>query len=204
MMSRMRDQMTGGGMMGGFSRSPARRYDTNIKPVTFADVAGLEGVKNDLQEVVEFLKNPAKFAAPRRPHSRKGFYSLALQAQARRCSRAPSPAKRACRSFRSAVPNSFRCSWASGRAACAICSAPRRKRRRAILFIDEIDAVGRHRGAGLGGGNDEREQTLNQILSEMDGFSQTESVIVIAATNRPDVLDPAPVAARAFRPPHHR
>ena len=74
----------------------------------------------------------------------------------------------------------------------------------AILFIDEIDAVGRHRGTGLGGGHDEREQTLNQILSEMDGFAQNESVIVMAATNRPDVLDPALAAARPLRPPHHR
>ena len=73
-----------------------------------------------------------------------------------------------------------------------------------IVFVDEIDAVGRHRGAGLGGGNDEREQTLNQLLVEMDGFESSEGIILIAATNRPDVLDPAPAASRTFRPADRR
>ena len=79
----------------------------------------------------------------------------------------------------------------SARAACAICSSAPKRKPRAIVFVDEIDAVGRHRGAGLGGGHDEREQTLNQILVEMDGFETGTNVIVIAATNRPDILDPA-------------
>ena len=95
-----------------------------------------------------------------------------------------------CRSSRSRDRTSSRCSSASARAASAIFSQAK-QRAPAIVFVDEIDAVGRHRGAGIGGGNDEREQTLNQLLVEMDGFEATDRVIVIAATNRPDILDPA-------------
>jgi hypothetical protein len=121
----------------------------------------------------------------------KGVLLVGRRAPARRCSRAPSPARRTCRSSRSAAPTSSRCSSASAPRACATCSSRRKKNAPCIIFIDEIDAVGRHRGAGLGGGHDEREQTLNQLLVEMDGFESNEGVIVIAATNRPDVLDPA-------------
>ena len=128
---------------------------------------------------------------PSAPRSPRACCSTARPAPARRCSPAPSPARRACRSTRSPAPTSSRCSSAS---------APRRVRdlfeqakanAPAIVFVDEIDAVGRHRGAGLGGGHDEREQTLNQLLVEMDGFDVKGGVILIAATNRPDILDPA-------------
>ncbi len=155
-MSRMRDQMVGGGILGGFSRSPAKRYDTTTKPVTFADVAGLEGVKNDLQEVVEFLKNPQKFArlGGRIP---KGILLFGPPGTARRC------LPRSCWRSRCTVlfdqwfgvySDVCRC-WCESRAR----SVPHSQEASpAILFIDEIDAVGRHRGAGMGGGNDEREQ----------------------------------------------
>ena len=99
--------------------------------------------------------------------------------------------RRVCRSIRSTAPSSFRCSSGVGASRVRDLFKTAKDNSPAIIFIDEIDAVGRQRGAGLGGGHDEREQTLNQILSEMDGFTQNDSVIVLAATNRPDVLDPA-------------
>ena len=115
----------------------------------------------------------------------------ARPAPARRCSPAPSPARRTCRSSPSRAPTSSRCSSASARRRVRDMFEQAKKNAPCIIFIDEIDAVGRHRGAGLGGGNDEREQTLNQLLVEMDGFEANEGIILIAATNRPDVLDPA-------------
>ena len=123
--------------------------------------------------------------------SRAACCSSALRAPARRCWRAPSPARPACRSSASPARSSSRCSSASAPAASATCSTRPSATRPCIVFVDEIDAVGRQRGAGLGGSHDEREQTLNQILVEMDGFDTNTNVIVIAATNRPDVLDPA-------------
>lgn len=191
LMSRMRDQMMGGGgILSSFTRSPARRYDTTIKPVTFADVAGLEGVKNDLQEVVEFLKNPQKFArlGGRIP---KGILLFGPPGTGKTLL-ARAVAGEAGVPFFSISGSEFIQMFVGvGASRVRDLFRTAKEAAPAILFIDEIDAVGRHRGAGLGGGNDEREQTLNQILSEMDGFSQNESVIVIAATNRPDVLDPA-------------
>ena len=115
----------------------------------------------------------------------------ARPAPARRCSRAPSPARPTCRSSPSPAPTSSRCSSASAPRRVRDMFEQAKKNAPCIIFIDEIDAVGRHRGAGLGGGNDEREQTLNQLLVEMDGFEANEGIILIAATNRPDVLDPA-------------
>jgi cell division protease FtsH len=190
LMSRMRDQMVGGGILGGFSRSPAKRYDTTTKPITFADVAGLEGVKNDLQEVVEFLKNPQKFArlGGRIP---KGILLFGPPGTGKTLL-ARAVAGEAGVPFFSISGSEFIQMFVGvGASRVRDLFRTAKEASPAILFIDEIDAVGRHRGAGMGGGNDEREQTLNQILSEMDGFSQNESVIVMAATNRPDVLDPA-------------
>ncbi len=190
MFRRAREQFMGGGILGGFSKSPAKRYETSDKPVTFDDVAGLEGVKHDLEEVVEFLKNPEKFQrlggrVPKGmllmgpPGTGKTLLARAVAGEAG----VPFFSITGCEFIQmfvgvgaSRVRDMFK--TAKEASPC-------------ILFIDEIDAVGRVRGAGLGGGHDEREQTLNQILSEMDGFSQNESVIVLAATNRPDVLDPA-------------
>jgi cell division protease FtsH len=190
MFRRTRDQVLGGGLLSGFSKSPARRYEASDQRVTFDDVAGLEGVKNELQEVVEFLKNPAKFQrlggrVPKGvllmgpPGTGKTLLGRAVAGEAGVPFFSISGSE-FIQMFVGVGAGRVRDMFATAKA-----SAP------SILFIDEIDAVGRHRGTGLGGGHDEREQTLNQILSEMDGFTQSESVIVMAATNRPDVLDPA-------------
>jgi len=190
MFRRTREQLLGGGALAGFSKSPAKRYESGDKPITFDNVAGLEGVKNELQEIVEFLKDPERFQrlggrVPKGvllmgpPGTGKTLLGRAVAGEA------DVPffsinGSEFIQMFVGVGASRVRDMFATAKAA-----AP------AILFIDEIDAVGRHRGTGLGGGHDEREQTLNQILSEMDGFTQNESVIVMAATNRPDVLDPA-------------
>jgi cell division protease FtsH len=190
MFRRARDQFMGGGILSGFSKSPAKRYEASSNPITFANVAGLEGVKNDLEEVVDFLKNPEKFQrlGGRVP---KGILLMGPPGTGKTLL-ARAVAGEAGVPFFSISGSEFIQMFVGVGASrvrdmfkTAKDAAP------SILFIDEIDAVGRVRGAGLGGGHDEREQTLNQILSEMDGFSQNESVIVLAATNRPDVLDPA-------------
>jgi cell division protease FtsH len=189
-MRRTRDQMMGGGMLSGVTRSPARKYDADGPKISFDDVAGLAGVKKDLQEIVEFLKDPEKFQrlgarVPKgvllmgHPGTGKTLLARAVAGEAG----AP---------FFSINGSEFIQLFVgvgAGRVRDMFKTA--KENAPAILFIDEIDAVGRQRGAGLGGGHDEREQTLNQILSEMDGFGPAPSVIVLAATNRPDVLDPA-------------
>jgi cell division protease FtsH len=179
-----------GGLMGGFSKSPAKRYEMGDKPVTFNDVAGLEGVKRELEEIVEFLKNPEKFQrlggrVPKGvllmgpPGTGKTLLGRAVAGEAG----VP---------FYSVSGSEFIQMFVGvGASRVRDLFATAKENAPSILFIDEIDAVGRHRGTGLGGSHDEREQTLNQILSEMDGFTQRESVIIMAATNRPDVLDPA-------------
>ncbi len=190
MMRRTRDQMMGGGMLGGVIKSPARRYDANDRKITFDDVAGLEGVKKDLDEIVQYLKDAPKFQrlgaqVPKGvllmgpPGTGKTLLARAVAGEAG----VP---------FFSINGSEFIQLFVgvgAGRVRDMFKTA--QENAPSILFIDEIDAVGRQRGAGLGGGHDEREQTLNQILSEMDGFSPTTTVIVLAATNRPDVLDPA-------------
>ncbi len=190
LMRRTRDQMFGGGVLAGFTKSPAKRYESGERQITFEDVAGLEGVKHELQEIVEFLKNPERFQrlggrVPKGvllmgpPGTGKTLLGRAVAGEAG----VP---------FYSISGSEFIQMFVgvgAGRVRDMFSTA--KENAPCILFIDEIDAVGRHRGTGLGGGHDEREQTLNQILSEMDGFSPNESVIVMAATNRPDVLDPA-------------
>ena len=158
--------------------------------VTFDDVAGVEEAKQELSEIVEFLKYPGKYAKlgakiPRGvllagpPGTGKTLISKAVASQAG----VP---------FYSISGSEFVEMFVGvGASRVRDLFAKAKQSSPAILFIDEIDAVGRHRGAGIGGGNDEREQTLNQILVEMDGFDERTNVIVIAATNRPDVLDPA-------------
>jgi cell division protease FtsH len=190
MLRRTRDQIMGGGFLSGFSKSPAKRYEANKKPVTFADVAGLESVKADLQEIVEFLKDPVKFQrlggrVPKGvllngpPGTGKTLLARAVAGEAG----VP---------FFSVNGSEFIQMFVGvGASRVRDLFQKAKESSPAIIFIDEIDAVGRQRGAGLGGGHDEREQTLNQILSEMDGFDINDSVIVMAATNRPDVLDPA-------------
>jgi cell division protease FtsH len=190
MLRRTRDQFLGGGILSGFTKSPAKRYEESKKPITFNDVAGLEGVKNDLQEIVEFLKNPEKFTrlGGRVP---KGVLLMGPPGTGKTLL-ARAVAGEAGVPFFSISGSEFIQMFVGvGASRVRDMFKTAKEASPCILFIDEIDAVGRVRGAGLGGGHDEREQTLNQILSEMDGFSQTEAVIVLAATNRPDVLDPA-------------
>jgi cell division protease FtsH len=190
MLRRTRDSIFSGGILGAFSKSPARRYEQGDRRITFADVAGLEGVKRELEEVVEFLKNPKKFQrlGGRVP---KGILMMGPPGTGKTLL-GRAVAGEAGVPFYSINGSEFIQMFVGvGASRVRDMFATAKENAPCILFIDEIDAVGRHRGTGVGGGHDEREQTLNQILSEMDGFTQTETVIVMAATNRPDVLDPA-------------
>ena len=185
-------QMQGGGKGGAFSfgKSRARLLDENVNPVTFADVAGCDEAKEDVAELVDFLKDPTKFQKlggriPRgvllvgSPGTGKTLLARAISGEAK----VP---------FYSISGSDFVEMFVGvGASRVRDMFEQAKKSAPCIIFIDEIDAVGRQRGAGLGGGNDEREQTLNQLLVEMDGFEGVSGVIVIAATNRPDVLDPA-------------
>lgn len=191
MIRRSRNEMMGGGgFLSGFSKSPAKRFEAADKVISFNDVAGLDGVKADLQEIVDYLKTPDKFQklggqVPKGvllngpPGTGKTLLARAVAGEA------DVP-------FFSVNGSEFIQMFVGvGASRVRDLFRTAKEQSPAIIFIDEIDAVGRQRGAGLGGGHDEREQTLNQILGEMDGFSGTHAVIVIAATNRPDVLDPA-------------
>jgi len=185
-------QMQGGGRGGAFSfgKSRARMLDESTNTVTFADVAGCEEAKEEVAELVDFLRDPSKFQKlggriPRgvlmvgNPGTGKTLLARAIAGEAK----VP---------FFSISGSDFVEMFVGvGAARVRDMFEQAKKHAPCIVFIDEIDAVGRQRGAGLGGGNDEREQTLNQLLVEMDGFEATMGVIVIAATNRPDVLDPA-------------
>ncbi len=185
-------QMQGGGKGGAFSfgKSRARMMDESANTVTFADVAGCDEAKEDVSELVDFLRDPTKFQKlggriPRgvlmvgSPGTGKTLLAKAIAGEAK----VP---------FFSISGSDFVEMFVGvGAARVRDMFDQAKKAAPCIIFIDEIDAVGRQRGAGLGGGNDEREQTLNQLLVEMDGFEGSTGVIVIAATNRPDVLDPA-------------
>ncbi len=179
----------GGGAMG-FGRSKAKLLNENKNKVTFNDVAGIDEAKQDLEEVVEFLKDPHKYQKlgakiPKgallvgTPGTGKTLLARAIAGEAG----VP---------FFSISGSDFVEMFVGvGASRVRDMFEQAKKSAPCIIFIDEIDAVGRHRGAGLGGGNDEREQTLNQLLVEMDGFEANEGIIIVAATNRPDVLDPA-------------
>jgi cell division protease FtsH len=185
-------QMQGGGKGGAFSfgKSKARMMDENTNQVTFADVAGCDEAKEEVSEFVDFLRDPSKFQKlggriPRgalmvgSPGTGKTLLARAIAGEAK----VP---------FFSISGSDFVEMFVGvGAARVRDMFEQAKKASPCIIFIDEIDAVGRQRGAGLGGGNDEREQTLNALLVEMDGFEASVGVIVIAATNRPDVLDPA-------------
>jgi cell division protease FtsH len=185
-------QMQGGGKGGAFSfgKSKARMLDETTNTVTFADVAGCDEAKEEVSELVEFLRDPSKFQKlggriPRgvlmvgNPGTGKTLLARAIAGEAK----VP---------FFSISGSDFVEMFVGvGAARVRDMFEQAKKNAPCIIFIDEIDAVGRQRGAGMGGGNDEREQTLNQLLVEMDGFEGTAGVIVVAATNRPDVLDPA-------------
>ena len=180
------------GKLMGFGKLPGRAATDESEPqVTFADVAGADEAVEELSEIRDFLADPDRFRAIGRPSSRRACCSTARPAPARPCSPGPSPVRPACRSSPSRARTSSRCSSGVGASRVRDLFEQAEATAPAIVFVDEIDAVGRHRGSGLGGGHDEREQTLNQLLVEMDGFDRPAGVILIAATNRPDILDPA-------------
>ncbi len=189
-MRRSSDPFSSGGMMGGFIRSQARRFEKSENAVTFNEVAGLKSAKQDLQEVVEFLKTPKRFTrlGAKIP---KGVLLVGPPGTGKTLL-ARATAGEAGVPFFSINGSEFIQMFVGvGATRVRDLFKTAREASPCIIFIDEIDAVGRVRGAGVGGGHDEREQTLNQILSEMDGFQQGDTVIVLAATNRSDVLDPA-------------
>ena len=181
-----------GGMFGmGGKKNNGKLLEGQTPKTKFADVAGEDAAVQEVEEIKDFLKDPSKYKAlgariPRGvllygpPGTGKTLLARAIAGRGG-----------ACRSTRWPARTSSRCSWVSAPPVCATCSTRRRRTPPAIIFIDEIDAVGRRRGSGMGGGHDEREQTLNQLLVEMDGFDNDTNLIIIAATNRPDVLDPA-------------
>ena len=186
----MRQMQSGGNKAMSFGKSRARLHSSQQKKVTFKDVAGVEEAKDELQEIIEFLREPQKFQKlggriPRGvllvgpPGTGKTLLARAIAGEAN----VP---------FFSISGSDFVEMFVGvGASRVRDLFEQGKKNAPCIIFIDEIDAVGRHRGAGLGGGHDEREQTLNQLLVEMDGFESNEGVILVAATNRPDVLDPA-------------
>nr|WP_282572000.1 ATP-dependent zinc metalloprotease FtsH [Roseomonas acroporae] len=186
----MRQMQSGGGRAMGFGKSRARLLTEKTGRVTFEDVAGIDEAKGELEEIVEFLRDPQKFqrlggkipkgvllVGP--PGTGKTLLARAIAGEAN----VPF--------FTISGSDFVEMFVGVGASRVRDMFEQGKKNAPCIIFIDEIDAVGRHRGAGLGGGNDEREQTLNQMLVEMDGFESNEGVILIAATNRPDVLDPA-------------
>jgi cell division protease FtsH len=186
----LRQMQSGGGKAMGFGKSRAKLLTERQGRVTFEDVAGVDEAKDDLKEIVDFLRDPQKFqrlggripkgvllVGP--PGTGKTLLARAIAGEAN----VPF--------FTISGSDFVEMFVGVGASRVRDMFEQAKKNSPCIVFIDEIDAVGRHRGAGLGGGNDEREQTLNQLLVEMDGFEANESVILIAATNRPDVLDPA-------------
>ena len=179
-----------GSMLGGFAKSGARQYTPEKISVSFADVAGMEEAKQELREIVDYLKDPKRFQrlggkVPKGvllfgpPGTGKTLLARAVAGEA------------GVAFFSISASQFIEMFVGVGASRVRDLFATAKKAAPSIVFIDELDAVGRSRGAGMGGGNDEREQTLNQLLSEMDGFDPHEEVVVIAATNRPDVLDQA-------------
>ncbi len=186
----LRSQMGGGSKVPNFGRSTARMQDPSKNKVTFADVAGADEEKEELQEMVDFLRNPKNYTqlGARIP---KGVLLVGPPGTGKTLL-AKAVAGEAGVPFFSISGSDFVEMFVGvGASRVRDLFDQAKKAAPSIIFIDEIDAVGRHRGAGLGGGHDEREQTLNQLLVEMDGFSINEGVIVMAATNRRDILDPA-------------
>ena len=186
----MRQMQSGSGKALGFGKSKAKMLSEKIGKITFKDVAGIDEAKQELEEIIDFLRDPSKFQrlGGRIP---KGVLVVGPPG----CGKtllARSVAGEADVPFFTISGSDFVEMFVGvGASRVRDMFEQGKKNAPCIVFIDEIDAVGRHRGAGLGGGNDEREQTLNQLLVEMDGFESNEGVIIIAATNRPDVLDPA-------------
>ena len=193
----------GGGRVMGFGKAKTKTLTKDQPKVTFADVAGLDEAVEELEEIKEFLESPARFQQmgakiPKGvllygpPGTGKTLLAKAVAGEAGVPFFSISGSDFV-EMFVGVGASRVRDLFEQAKAA-----AP------AIVFVDEIDAVGRHRGAGLGGGHDEREQTLNQLLVEMDGFDQKQGVILLASTNRPDILDPALLRPGSLRPPDRR
>jgi len=186
----MRQMQGGGGKAMGFGKSKAKLLTERHGRVTFDDVAGIDEAKEDLQEIVEFLREPHKFQRLG-GHIPKGALLVGPPGTGKTLLARAIAGEAEVPFFTISGSDFVEMFVGVGASRVRDMFEQGKKNAPCIIFIDEIDAVGRHRGAGLGGGNDEREQTLNQLLVEMDGFEATEGVILIAATNRPDVLDPA-------------
>ncbi|WP_448203390.1 ATP-dependent zinc metalloprotease FtsH [Azospirillum sp. sgz302134] len=186
----MRQMQSGGGKAMGFGKSRARLLTEKVGRVTFDDVAGIDEAKQELAEIVEFLKDPQKFQrlGGKIP---KGVLLVGPPGTGKTLTARAVAGEANVPFFTISGSDFVEMFVGVGASRVRDMFEQGKKNAPCIIFIDEIDAVGRHRGAGLGGGNDEREQTLNQLLVEMDGFEANEGVILIAATNRPDVLDPA-------------
>lgn len=186
----MRQLQSGNGRAMSFGKSRARLVNENQKKVTFADVAGVDESKAELEEIVHFLKDPKKFTrlGGRIP---KGVMLMGAPGTGKTLLARAIAGEAGVPFFSIAGSDFVEMFVGVGASRVRDLFEQGKKNAPCIIFIDEIDAVGRHRGAGMGGGHDEREQTLNQLLVEMDGFESNEGVIIIAATNRPDVLDPA-------------
>ena len=186
----MRQLQAGGGQAMSFGKSKARLLTSHTNKVTFEDVAGVEEAKEELQEIIEFLKSPKKFTrlGGRLP---KGVLLMGPPGTGKTLLARAIAGEAGVPFFSISGSDFVEMFVGVGASRVRDLFEQGKKHAPCIIFIDELDAVGRHRGAGLGGGHDEREQTLNQLLVEMDGFESNEGVILISATNRPDVLDPA-------------
>src|ERR1700674_5549178 len=186
----MRQMQIGGGKAMSFGKSRAKLLTENTHKVTFADVAGIDEAKDELEEIIQFLKDPKRFTrlGGRIP---KGVLLVGPPGTGKTLLARAIAGEAGVPFFSIAGSDFVEMFVGVGASRVRDLFVQGKKHAPCIIFIDEIDAVGRHRGAGLGGGHDEREQTLNQLLVEMDGFEANEGVILVAATNRPDVLDPA-------------
>jgi len=186
----MRQMQMGGGKAMSFGKSRAKLLTENQHRITFSDVAGVEEAKQELEEIIAFLKDPKKFTrlGGRIP---KGVLLVGAPGTGKTLLARAIAGEAGVPFFSISGSDFVEMFVGVGASRVRDLFVQGKKQAPCIIFIDEIDAVGRHRGAGLGGGHDEREQTLNQLLVEMDGFETNEGVILIAATNRPDVLDPA-------------
>jgi cell division protease FtsH len=186
----MRQLQAGGGKAMAFGKSKAKLLSDHQNKITFADVAGIEEAKDEVEEIIAFLKNPKKFTklGGRIP---KGVLMMGPPGTGKTLLARAIAGEAGVPFFSISGSDFVEMFVGVGASRVRDLFEQGKKNAPCIIFIDEIDAVGRHRGAGLGGGHDEREQTLNQLLVEMDGFESNEGVILIAATNRPDVLDPA-------------
>ncbi|HUI28209.1 MAG TPA: ATP-dependent zinc metalloprotease FtsH, partial [Candidatus Kryptonia bacterium] len=193
----MRQMQVGGGKAMSFGKSRAKLLTENQQKVTFTDVAGIDEAKEEIEEIIAFLKDPKKFTklGGRIP---KGVLLVGAPGTGKTLLARAIAGEAGVPFFSISGSDFVEMFVGVGASRVRDLFVQGKKNAPCIIFIDEIDAVGRHRGAGLGGGHDEREQTLNQLLVEMDGFEANEGVILIAATNRPDVLDPALLRAGRF------